>query len=786
MAGERSVHRPRPARRRRAELSHPGGRGGTGRADLLHPSAAIVCLAVPVARLRLRSDGSGGAHERPRARTGRGHPAGPSGGNPVSTRPSPDFRTAIGLELGDDLRYVLLMNRGVMRFLRRQYEPSALRTSGRRSPSTAAATMRTPRLAQSLRRLGRTAEAIEQFDKACSLAPGVAALYRGRAAARTDLDKPTPDDIRAAVHDLEESASREPDGSRAKAEDHVRRAKLLRSLDSSPEGLSAANQAAADALAIDPGLAEAHRVRVKILLEMKQYGDAIRACDVALAGPSIGPCRTPPYTSTGASAGPAATITPPPSPITPWPSRRSRTGWRFTFSRGWTYLAANAPELASHDFEKAVELAPDDPSGYAGLGASKVRRGQIRRGLVDVEESLRRASPSPSPRILFIAAQTYANAYTAAEADARRRGRSVSNDALTYESRAEVLLREALQKTPAGSRLAFWQDYVAKDPMIQPIFRNPQLLRRLPTDQSMFPALNRPVIAFDTGGNQASSESCNQVRVKRQTDVHAPPHEGDGVPQGRPRAPGLVRDPGRPYAPQRRDGVGGRASQRGAAASRAVGHGRRQRSPPGRTPFFPDHPRRERAPDREGPFRGGASPALTPRRRRDDVLVQSDGQSSTSIDPLIDQHLALGSVEYSGGRDLLARVRGTPTLTAGLTATSDPLSTISSPTRRRRPRRWSSEPISTTTGFSITWTWTKRVHLGAGERVLPQPAVAGNLSRAVRRAREPTSIVVGDFSGHGKTDLAVAYPTSGIVKILLSNGDGTFRLSQTITDVPGP
>jgi hypothetical protein len=43
----------------------------------------------------------------------------------------------------------------------------------------------------------------------------------------------------------------------------------------------------------------------------------------------------------------------------------------------------------------------------------------------------------------------------------------------------------------------------------------------------------------------------------------------------------------------------------------------------------------------------------------------------------------------------------------------------------------------------------------------------------------PISIAVGDFTGHGKRDLAVAnegeYTASSTVSILLSNGDGTFQ-----------
>lgn len=50
----------------------------------------------------------------------------------------------------------------------------------------------------------------------------------------------------------------------------------------------------------------------------------------------------------------------------------------------------------------------------------------------------------------------------------------------------------------------------------------------------------------------------------------------------------------------------------------------------------------------------------------------------------------------------------------------------------------------------------------------------------------PTSVVVGDFNGDGKPDLAVADNGSGCVSILLGNGDGTFRRQVNYTTAGDP
>ncbi len=59
----------------------------------------------------------------------------------------------------------------------------------------------------------------------------------------------------------------------------------------------------------------------------------------------------------------------------------------------------------------------------------------------------------------------------------------------------------------------------------------------------------------------------------------------------------------------------------------------------------------------------------------------------------------------------------------------------------------------------------------------PAPPITGNASG---------SIVVGDFNGDGKADLALTFPNNYLVQVLLGKGDGTFTAGQTIPDTDGP
>jgi eukaryotic-like serine/threonine-protein kinase len=363
-----------------------------------------------------------------------------------------DFRKALDRGLVGDLRYALHMNRGVLRFQRRRLDEAVadFERAAALDPTRYHAFVS---LASALSKQGRRDEALGRLDRAIVLKPNLAALYRDRALIRLDGGDPPPAAAEAALRDLDEAIRREPPDSRDAAGDHTRRARLLRGLGRDGEALIAADAA----VAIAPDLAEPHRERVAALLELRRYGEVIDSCDAALAQ---GPPSAELYELRGLArvgrhdfAGAIADYT---------LALAARPDWAQVHAyRGWAYLFANAPELAFQDFDAVVRLAPSDPDGYGGRGAARVRLRQHSAAASDIEESLRHGEPTP--RRLYNAARTYAQATVVAAAEVGRRGHVAWRAALAYETRAATLLGQALERTPADRRATFWREVVAAD-----------------------------------------------------------------------------------------------------------------------------------------------------------------------------------------------------------------------------------------------------------------------------------------------------------------------------------
>jgi eukaryotic-like serine/threonine-protein kinase len=383
-----------------------------------------------------------------------------------------DFRRALEMGLDAGLRYALHMNRGVLRFQRGRLDEAvadferavAIDPDRYNAPAS---------LAQALDRQGRHAEAIAQLDRAIVLKPELAALYRNRALIRVgagdrdrvllrlDTGDPAPGVAGLALGDLEEAIRREPASSRAAAEDHARRARLLLLLGRPRDALAAADTA----LATAPGLIEAHRDRVAALLELRRFGEVIGSCDAALAqGPpsaELYELRGLARVGRGDFAGAVADYT---------YALGLRPGWlRVLVCRGLAYLMANAPELALADFEAVLRLDPSDADGYAGRGAARVQLRQHRAAVADAEESLRHGEATPGR--LYSAARTYAQAVAVAAGEVPRRGRPALREALAYEVRARALLTRSLERTPADRREAFWSEVVEPDAAMEAIRR---------------------------------------------------------------------------------------------------------------------------------------------------------------------------------------------------------------------------------------------------------------------------------------------------------------------------
>ncbi len=236
----------------------------------------------------------------------------------------------------------------------------------------------------------------------------MAALYRGRALARLDRGRPSPEARELAILDLGEAIRLERPGSLESAADRARRARLHLIAGRPLEALADC-EAALRAAPSDP---EALLGRVKALLELKRFDEVVGACDDALArgkaSAELFECRGLARSSRQEYTGAIQDFT---QALALEPGRPVPL-----IQRGWAYLASDAPKLALGDFDEAIRIAPDEPDGYNGRGFARVLQGQHQAGVLDAEESLRHG-PADA-RTAYNAARVYARA--AACGDRRR------------------------------------------------------------------------------------------------------------------------------------------------------------------------------------------------------------------------------------------------------------------------------------------------------------------------------------------------------------------------------
>ena len=245
-----------------------------------------------------------------------------------------------------ELRYVLLVNRGLLRWQRRDLDRAvtdlreAIRLDARLYQAHAG-------LAQVLRQQGKPDEAVEQFTQAIALRPDLAPLYRGRAEVYRGHEDLTPARIEAALRDLDEAVRRESPANPVLALDHTNRARLLERAGRHAEALAACDAA----LRAVPDHADAHRLRIGVLLMLKRYDDVIASCDAVLkARPTAevfelrGLAKDRRKDFSGAIDDYTQALAQHPDQPGLWNRR------------GWAHLVTNAVQLALADFDRAIRL----------------------------------------------------------------------------------------------------------------------------------------------------------------------------------------------------------------------------------------------------------------------------------------------------------------------------------------------------------------------------------------------------------------------------------------------
>jgi tetratricopeptide (TPR) repeat protein len=366
-----------------------------------------------------------------------------------------DFCGASDLPLNGEDRYTLLINRGTVRLLQRQF-PAAITDLEEAIKIRPGQFQAYATLAQVFQQQGQLGEAVALFNRAIDQKQDWAPLYRGRANVYLERKDPAQ-----ALRDMKEAIRREVPGSRVLAGDHTQCAELLYRSRRFEEALDACDAA----LAIVPDYAEAHLWRIRALLELKRFDEVIDSCDVCLATrkPSTdlyelrGLAREGRDDFFGAIEDYRQSL-----------ALRPGTA-RVLVRLGWAYLFANAPKLALSDFEEALGRDPENPDAYNGRGAARVLLGKHREAVADAEEALRHGEPTH--RVLYGAARTYAQAALVATTEVNRRGLAALSLCSRYEDRALVLLRRAFERLPAAQRAAFWRDVIKTDPALRGLRR---------------------------------------------------------------------------------------------------------------------------------------------------------------------------------------------------------------------------------------------------------------------------------------------------------------------------
>ena len=364
----------------------------------------------------------------------------------------------------DELHYVLLVNRGLIRFQRGRLDQAAADYQEairlKKDPFLAHA-----ELAHVYQKQDKPTEAIEQFTRAIALKPDWPPLYRGRAevlasSRRLDpgaapggpgrsedgdppRDSPT---IRSWPRTIPIGAS----CSIATSDSKMRSRKASSPCEVLPDTIDRRSRPS------DPGLAQVEALRRgdPLVRRRPRDGQEIRG---ALRAPRPGAnAAHHDYPGAIRDYGRALEIRP--------------DDGRLLARRGWAYLVFDSPKLALADFEAAIKLDPADGDAYNGRGTAHARLGDHRAAVADAREALRLGEANP--RVTYNAARIYALAASSRGCRGRREGPPGQAACFAkYQDMAVQLIREAFEREAPEKRAAFWRETVQPDPALKAIRR---------------------------------------------------------------------------------------------------------------------------------------------------------------------------------------------------------------------------------------------------------------------------------------------------------------------------
>jgi serine/threonine-protein kinase len=130
--------------------------------------------------------------------------------------------------------------------------------------------------------------------------------------------------------------------------------------------------------------------------------------------------------------------------------------------RGWAYFFADSPAMALRDFEESLRLGPMSIDARIGRGLARVALGQDPAALGDAQWALQH--PPGDPDLLLNLACIFGRAAGRQDPDGHHRRNAVA------------ALDLALQRLPPQARRQFWCEKVLRDSYLEPIRRCPEFL----------------------------------------------------------------------------------------------------------------------------------------------------------------------------------------------------------------------------------------------------------------------------------------------------------------------
>lgn len=351
-----------------------------------------------------------------------------------------DFDKALTLPLDDNSRYVLFVNRGVLRIRQKRFHDAItdLNAAVKLKPDGYQAFVN---LAQAYRQLKDLDGALGQLNSAIKLEPTVAHLYRLRARLRVERDDPD-----MARTDFQQVIQLEDADSPFLQDDHVEYGRLL--LRAGEHEPALVSFTAALKLKADHSLAR--RLQAETLFHLGRFKEVIESFDGYL---ETGQPLESVYRGRGLAKSELGHF---PGAIEDFTKALELQPTSAVQAyRGWMHVVVDAKKLAERDFELAIELDPKNGDAFNGRGFVRAVRGAFSEAIEDAEQAV--SLGPPSARLYYNAARIHALTPT-------------------QSPRVFELITESMNLLPAGQRASFWTNQVGTDTSLNTIRRHPMYL----------------------------------------------------------------------------------------------------------------------------------------------------------------------------------------------------------------------------------------------------------------------------------------------------------------------